>query len=126
MVGLAFFAQMATAAYVCPQQSGIQLGQQQAAPNPSSDMAEMPDCNGVDAVAMDADYPSLCHTSCSAADQSERTASLKMPAATLLHASFVVLPAAPAALSLRGVLASPTQPVPASPPLAVLYCCFRI
>ena len=126
LVGLVFFAQMATAAYVCPQQSGVQLGQQQAVSNPTPGMADMLGCNGVDAAAMDAEAPGLCHASCSAADQSERTPTPKMPVATLHSVPFVVLPTVPVAMSQRAVLAPPTQSVPASPPLSVLYCCFRI
>ncbi len=126
MIGLLFFAQMAMAAYVCPQQSGADMGQQVVASSPQPAMGDMFGCNAMDDVTMDADSPSLCHASCSTAGQSERTPTVKVPVVTLHSVPFVVLPAAPDARLDRDVSVSPTQWVPAYPPLSVLYCCFRI
>ena len=126
MIGVQFFAQMAMAAYVCPMQTGTTSGQQRVAANPMPAIADMIGCEGMDKAAMDTDSPSLCHACCHSAEQSDQTFKVKMPVATLSSLSFVVLPATPLALLGRVVPTSLTQSVAASPPLSVLYCCFRI
>jgi len=126
MVGVLFFAQMALAAYVCPVQTGSTSGQHQVAANPMPAMADMPGCEGLGKVTMDADSPSLCHASCHSTEQSDQTSTVKLPVATLSSLPFVVLPATPVALLGRAAPTRPSQSVSASPPLSILYCCFRI
>ncbi len=124
MVGVLFYAQMAVAAYVCPAQAGALTMQTTGSPMPAR--ADMPDCQNMDTAAMDDDAPSLCHASCHAAEQRDQPSTVKLPVATHSSLPFVVLPATPMALLGREVSARPMQLAAASPPLAVLYCCFRI
>jgi hypothetical protein len=135
MIGVLFFAQMTMAAYVCPVQTGAlsmqaetlaAAGPDQHATDQMPAMADMPGCESMDKVTMDADSPSLCHASCNTAGQSNQTPTLKLPVAVLHSLPFVMSPTTPVTLPGRTVPASPTQSVVASTPLSVLYCCFRI
>lgn len=121
MVGALLFAQMALAAYVCPMQSAVLTS---SVTTPA--MAEMPYCDGMDGASMDTDSPGLCHASCHVAGQSDHTSTVKLPVTTLCSLPFVALSATPVAPLGRAMSASPAQLVAASPPLSVLYCCFRI
>ena len=129
MIGMLFFAQMATAAYVCPLQAGTTSSQLQVAVSllPAvTAMADMPGCEGMETAAMDTDSPGLCHAYCHSAAQSDQTPTVKLPVVTFSSLPFMVLPATPMALLGPATPARPQQRVGTSPPLSVLYCCFRI
>lgn len=140
LVGVFLFAQMAIAAYACPQLAPAGSSQASASPmaaegdssasdassaesddNPVMDMAAC--CAGMDQT--DPDNPNLCAEHAHFGQQSDQTQPPILPAVLLSSLNVVYLvpePAAPTrpAAALAGFLAA------ASPPHAILHCCFRI
>ncbi len=143
LVGILLFTQMAIAAYACPQLSPTGFSQPSAAPamasmgkqagpnratagsatmTPAADMPRC--CDGMG--RSDSSNPNLCAGHCQFGQQSAQTQAPTMPAALLTSSSYTIFPAPeltvptwPAAAS-AGILAA------ASPPHAILHCCFRI
>lgn len=135
LVSVLFFAQMAVAAYVCPVQTGAFSfpaaalavpDDGQLPTQPGSAIAVVPDCQGMNRAAMDADSPSLCHASCNSAGQSDQTSTVKLPTVTFSSLPFVWVPTLPVAGQAPVVPVSTLRSVAAPRPLSVLYCCFRI
>lgn len=142
LVGVLLFAQMAVAAYACPQLSPAGFSQPSAAPamasegdpadsdasvagadtaNPIMDMAAC--CDGMG--QPDPDNPNLCAEHAHFGQQSDQTQIPSVPAvllASLYIVSLVPEPAEPT----RPAAASASVLAAASPPHAILHCCFRI
>ena len=129
LIGILLFAQMAIAAYACPQLSSAGAGEASAMPAmesadlamPAADMA--PDCPGMG--QPDPDQPNLCVEQFHFGQQSDQTQTPTLPA--ILLTALYTLPLLPesadpprSAAPARGFLAA------ASPPHAILHCCFRI
>jgi hypothetical protein len=142
LIGMLLFAQMAIAAYACPQLSPGGFTQPSAAPAIASDGAQTgsdASVSGSDAASPvadmaaccdgmgqpDPDHPNLCTEHALFGQQSDQTQTPTVPA-VLLASLYIV--------SLVPELTEPTRPATASanllaaasPPHAILHCCFRI
>jgi hypothetical protein len=114
------YMQFAVASYVCP---GMQAGSESGAASVHAVMADMPNCEGMDAM-----QPQLCHLY---AHGELSKQSLDKPAPD-------IPPFVPAALMLQLQLihavfipdAHPYRPIAltraTAPPVAIRHCCFRI
>jgi hypothetical protein len=135
LVGVVLLAQMSIAAYACP---GISSALQASRPaatlgTPTAEPAdtaalrmasEAPPCDDM-VGAMDPTSSNLCAEHCKYGQQSDRSATVSVPAAALvaLYATPVmperVLPPRPGAAPMSALVA-------ASPPHAILHCVYRI
>ncbi|AKU11575.1 hypothetical protein AzCIB_1679 [Azoarcus sp. CIB] len=141
LVGILLFAQLAVAAYACPQWSstgsglatsmaGMSSMADPAAMAPASEdsagataVADMaPGCAGMD--QPDPDNPNLCVEYFHFGQQSDHTQAPTVPAALLV--SLYIIPALPAPMTPARPAASPSLLAAAPPPHAILHCCFRI
>lgn len=140
LVGVFLFAQMAVAAYACPQLSPAGFRQASAsamvsegAPiasevsaagtddNPVMNMAAC--CDGMD--QPDPDNPNLCAEHAHFGQQSDQTQIPTLP--TVLLVSLYVVSTIPELnVPTRPAAASASFFAAASPPHAILHCCFRI
>lgn len=137
LIGILLFAQMAIAAYACPQLSsampttgsnGSAAGSDPAmamagsgAATPVADMA--PGCPEMG--QPDPDNPNLCVEHVRFGQQSDQTQTSTVPA--ILLSSLYNLPLLPEpAGPPRSATASAGLFAAASPPHAILHCCFRI
>lgn len=135
LIGVVLLAQIAVSAYACPRlPSGVAMkmamvlptstagdsGQGLAAPAGvhGSPCAEM-------AGAMDPEFGNLCAEHCHHGQQSDRAASLAVPAVWLTARYITPLAAAPT-VATRAAADATSALVAASAPLAILHCCFRI
>ncbi|HSW04627.1 hypothetical protein [Aquabacterium sp.] len=132
LIGVLLFAQLAVSAYACPGVSsapGLQKAMATAADGNSANTdAAM---NGPQAIAcadmampMDPDFANLCAEHCRQGQQSDQAATLTVPAA-LLTALYITAPAPEPLVAPRPAAATPSALAAASPPLAILHCCFR-
>jgi len=136
LVGVLLFAQLAVSAYTCPALSSEATS---AMPTPStaardgdsSDAAmaatdrQSADCDGMAAGTMDPDLANLCAEHCHHGQQSDQAATLTVPAA-LLTALYLAPLAAQPKIRPRLAADATSALVAASPPHAILHCCFRI
>ena len=131
LIAVLLFAQLALAAYACPAMSpAASIEAPTEAPmatdgNPAG--AALPgqqatDCAGM-AGPMDAQFANLCAEHCHPGQQSDQAATLNVPVALLKALYTTRLVAEP---SPSPAAAEPSALVAASPPLAILHCCFRI
>ncbi len=116
------FAQGAIATYACPAWAS-----KLAPPAAATASAPIPDCHSGDKVAaMDVDTPNLCLAHCQTGlqinDQSDAPNVLPIVASILT----VVLPDPAASASAGRAFATESIFAAASPPHAILHCCFRI
>ena len=74
---------------------------------------------------MDPDFANLCAEHCHHGQQSNQSATLTAPAA-LLNALYIAPLASEPLFAPRPAAAVANALVAASPPLAILHCCFRI
>lgn len=134
LIGVVLLAQMAISAYACP---GLSAG---AATMPVH-AADSMDANVDKALqahagqqtvncedmmgAMDPSFANLCAEHCHQGQQSDHAATLTVPAA-LLTALYVTPPAPRAPIAPRPAADATSALAAASPPLAILHCCFRI
>lgn len=132
LIGVVLLAQMAVSAYACP---GLAASKMQMSPVPAvasdqpgvSDGAAvqaMPNCDDM-AGAMDPSFANLCAEHCHQGQQSDQAATLTVPAA-LLSALYVTPLAPEPAAAPRPAADATSALVAASPPHAILHCCFRI
>lgn len=133
LIGAVLTAQMAVAAYACPGLATLET----AMPAPAvasaggeheavADRAAAPrtvDCTDM-MVAMDPTFANLCAEHCHKGQQSDHAATLTVPAATLTALYTTPLVSEPAALP-RPAADATSALVAATPPLAILHCCFR-
>ena len=110
LVGV-LYMQLALAAYVCPEVVKVPPAQ-----------AQMASCADM---ALDQDQPTLC-----AGQDYTAANSLDKPAppnvAPFIPGSFVGTVVAPLPPSMHGTAIARPEPPPASPPVALLHCCFRL
>lgn len=143
LVGVFLYAQLAVAAYACPQLSPARFDQPPAAPalaadrdrtgsdasaadsdvaSPVTDMAAT-GCDGMGQA--DPDNPNLCAEHRHFGQQSDQTQTPAVPA-VLLTTLYVVSPAPELPAPIRPATESAIFLAAASPPHAILHCCFRI
>jgi len=135
LIGVLLFAQLAVSAYACP---GLTPAARMTMPTPAaaapgageagSAMAAAgqpaPHCDGM-AGPRDADLANLCAAHCQQGQQSDQAATLAVPAA-LLNALYVIALAPEPAAAPRPAADAANARAAASPPHAILHCCFRI
>ena len=142
LIGTLLFAQMAIAAYACPQLSPTGFSQPSAAPamasmgkqagpnratagsatmTPAADMP--PCCDGMG--RSDPNNPNLCAGHCQFGQQSDQTRTPTMPAALLTRSFYTVSPAPEPTAPTRPVATSAGILAATSPPHVILHCCFR-
>ena len=143
LIGAVLFAQMAVSAYACP---GLLAATTMAVPvsaelpsgtestaavtaavtAAASAAPALPMMNCEDmAMPMDAAFPNLCAEHCHQGQQSDQAATLTVPAA-LLTELYITPPAPEPIVAPRPAAATASALDAASPPLAILHCCFRI
>ena len=135
LVGAVLFAQLAVAAHACPGLSSAATVQAQRSAAASSGVESIgaamagsvqPPMNCEDmAGPMDTDFANLCAEHCHHGQQSNQSATLTAPAA-LLNALYIAPLASEPLFAPRPAAAVANALVAASPPLAILHCCFRI
>ncbi len=124
LIGAVLLAQLALSAYACP-------GMSAATPSDVGSTAPAPltmnceDMAGPMDSAMDADYPNLCAEHCHQGQQSDQAATLTVPPA-LLTELYITSPAFEPTAAPRPAAVATRAGAAASPPLAILHCCFRI
>jgi len=89
----------------------------------ASDAAQATACAGM--AGMDPELTNLCAEHCRQGQQSDQAATLTVPAA-LLSALYTTPPAPEPVVAPRPAAAATSALAAASPPLAILHCCFRI
>ncbi|CAN7768930.1 hypothetical protein LJR084_007505 [Variovorax sp. LjRoot84] len=126
LIGVLVFAQMAIAAYACPTLSAAPESLSMVAMDASvaatpGEEAAMVGCDQIDNSA-----PNLCAEHCRFGQQSaDHTPAPTVPAALLT--TLYTLPVQPEHLGhVRPPADMELEQVAASPPLAILHCCFRI
>ena len=135
LIGVVLLAQMAVSAYAC---SGLATGSMMSMPTVSplstgddaskdiatTAMEQAIDCAGM-AGPIDPDFTNLCAEHCRHGQQSDQAATLTVPAVSLT--ALYTTPLAPEPFVAPRPAANATSAlVAASPPLAILHCCFRI
>ena len=123
LLAVLLFVQGAVAAYACPALRGA-LDQ----PVAGTQKAAMPaDCEQMDPMAaMDSNTPNLCLAHCQAGQQSNGHADAPTVPPIMASILIVSLPDPEALASSGRHFASERIPAAASPPHAILHCCFRI
>lgn len=138
LVGVLLFAQMAVAGYACPQLSPAGSSQASVSAMASAGVAsdasvtESDDNSAMDMAACcdgmgqpDPDNPNLCAEHAHFGQQSDQTQTPTLPA-ILLASLYVVSTVPELKLPTRPAAASASFLAAASPPHAILHCCFRI
>lgn len=135
LIGVVLLAQMAISAYACPGlATGATMNMPTASPVATGDEASQ----DVAAIAadqaiacadmagpMDPEFANLCAEHCHHGQQSDQAATLTVPAVLLTALYFSPLASEPA-VAPRPAAAATSALVAASPPHAILHCCFRI
>lgn len=129
LIGAVLLAQMAVSAYACPgllAEATTPPPMAATAATPATAVPAPPPMNCEDmAMPMDAAYPNLCAEHCHQGQQSDQAATLTVPAAVLTEL-YITPPAPEPILAPRPAAAAARAGAVASPPLAILHCCFRI
>lgn len=135
LIGVVLLAQMAVSAYACPGlASGAMMNMPAVSPVPtggeaSQDVAAIAADQAIAcadmAGPMDPDFANLCAEHCRQGQQSDQAATLTVPAA-LLTALYMTPQAPEPFVATRPAAAATSALAAASPPLAILHCCFRI
>ena len=142
LVGILLFTQMAIATYACPQMSPTGFSQASVAPAMASagkpagansvaagalavpPVAGMPSC--CDRMGRsDPSNPNLCAGHCQFGQQSDQTQTPTVPVA-LFTSLYIVSLVPESTVSPRPIAALADIHTAASPPHAILHCCFRI
>jgi hypothetical protein len=119
LIGVLLLAQLAVSAHACPRLSAAAQRHM-----PMAAVAATPHCDGM-AGPRDADLANLCAAHCQQGQQSDQAATLAVPAA-LLNALYVIALAPEPAAAPRPAVDAANARAAASPPHAILHCCFRI
>lgn len=130
LVGVMLLAQLAVSAYACP---GLASAASMGAPTDAAMAAAAADAAADPHTAacadmaggMDPDLANLCAEHCHPGQPGGQVAALSVPAA-LLTALYVTPLAPEPAVAPRPAADTPSALAAASPPLAILHCCFRI
>lgn len=117
LIGAVLFMQLAVSAYACPGRSAA------GTPMATTTPATM-DCDDM-AGSMDPSSANLCAEHCRQGHQSDQAATLTLPAALLTALYRLPLAPEPPALSPRQAAEEVSALAAASPPHAILHCCFR-
>lgn len=134
LAAVLLFAQLATAAYACPQLTRVAPEQVAAAMAAGADadaaaMAAMPDCSGNMPAAMDPEQPQLCKAHCEAGNSSvnSQSAAPDVPQLAATDAAWVgVVDPAAAAGRAAGLRAPVADAPPAGrPPLYLSFLVLR-
>jgi len=133
LIGVVLFAQLAVSAYACPAllSAAMPMASTAARDGDSNDAAmaatdrQTPDCDAMAAGTMDPDLANLCAEHCHHGQQSDQAATLTVPVA-LLTALYLAPVAAQPKIRPRLAADATSALVAASPPHAILHCCFRI
>ena len=135
LIGVVLFAQLAVSAYACPGLSPAAAMQAQMSAAAASGVdpanaamaaSDQPPINCEDmAGPMDPDFANLCAEHCHHGQQSDQASTLTVPGA-LLNALYVTRLAHEPVVAPRPAANATSALVAASPPLAILHCCFRI
>lgn len=133
LIGVVLTAQMAVSAYACPGLATTTAmptppvasvsGEQKAVVDRAA-VQQAVDCADMMA-AMDPSFAKLCAEHCHQGQQSDHAATLTVPAALLTALYITPLASEPAAVPHPAADAASAL-VAATPPLAILHCCFRI
>jgi hypothetical protein len=118
LIACLLFAQMAVAAYACPQELIDSLSPAMA------EMADMQDCPQMS--QHDKAVPSLCAEHCHPAQQLTPHANAPSVPMALPVGFFVPLPVSESSLALPLARYADVLTLASSPPHTVLHCCFRI
>ena len=135
LIGALLLAQMAIAAYACPALSSaagvdVRLSTTGSSGGDPSDASVVPaadramNCADM-AGSMDPSFANLCAEHCHYGQQSDQVPTVTVPAA-LLVALYITPPVPETAVPSRPAAAVPGALAAASPPHAILHCCFRI
>lgn len=133
LIGVVLFAQLAVAAYACPGRSSAASMNATTEATAASDGASADatvvgqpamDCESM-AGPMDPAFANLCAEHCHHGQQSDQAATLTVPMA-LLTALYITPLAPEPFVAPRPGAAATSALAAASPPLAILHCCFRI
>lgn len=130
LIGVVLTAQMAVSAYACP---GLAMAAMPPAASAVGDQTAVVDRAAVQQAvdcadmmaAMDPSFANLCAEHCHQGQQSDHAATLTVPAALLTALYITPLASEPAAVP-RPAADATSALVAATPPLAILHCCFRI
>ncbi len=133
VIGVVFFAQLAVSAYACPglaRAVDMQVGATAVADaNSNDDTSATADSQPMDCASMagpmDPEFANLCAEHCRHGQQSDQAGTLTVP--TVLLTALYFTPLAPEPVVAPRPAADTTSALAvASPPLAILHCCFRI
>ena len=135
LIGVVLFAQLAVSAHACPGLSSASSMKMQmnAAAAPGGDSTDTviatadqqaPNCEDM-AGPMDPEFVNLCAEHCHHGQQSDQASTLTVSTA-LLNALYVTPLAPEPVVAPRPAAKATSALVAASPPLAILHCCFRI
>lgn len=126
LIGVLLFAQMAVAAYACPALAISTSACMEAMASPIEAADEPASSMPMGLGQMDMDSPNLCAAHCQFGEQTaDPFPGLAVPAPVLAGFYVVPLPTPPVAPA-RPAAAAPDRLAAASPPHAILHCCFRI
>jgi len=130
LASLLLFAQLAVAAYVCPGLGPERVASAHEVPGDGvpgtsafAEPGEIVTCEGMSG-GESASFSNLCTEHCRFGEQSDLTSPVAVPAVTLNERYTVPVLAGPAIA--RHPAAVDSALVAASPPHAILHCCFRI
>lgn len=135
LIGVVLLAQIAVSAYACPGlASGAVMNMSSVLPVSTGDETSqgIADIAADQAVAcaemagsIDSDFANLCAEHCHQGQQSDRAAKMNVP--TALLTALYITPLAPEPfIAPRPAAAGTSAMAAASPPLAILHCCFLI
>lgn len=134
LIGVVLLAQMTISAYACPglatdaatkaAMSGDATVGDGAGEASASPAQQMPNCEDMMG-SMDPSFANLCAEHCHHGQQSDHAATLTVPA-VVLNALYLAPLAPEPIVALRQSADRASALAAASPPLAVLHCCFRI
>ena len=135
LIGVVLLAQMAASAYACPGRatsaamkmpttSPVSTGDEASQDIATTAMEQTIDFADM-AGPIDPEFANLCAEHCHHGQQSDQAATLGVPAALLTALYFTSLAPGPV-VAPRLAAAATSALAAASPPLAILHCCFRI
>ena len=128
LIGVLVFAQVAVAAYACPVMStGSFSGLSGPAPQMGQSMTSAMRFDGMPGGShLDPSLANLCAAHCQSGQQNADGKPAPTVPPALLASLYPVVPSTPRAHPTLARTAVDDPPPAASPPLAILHCCFRI
>lgn len=127
LIGVIVFAQVAVAAYACP---AMPAGSMSDGAGYAALMGDLGASAGVDGMPtgfrVDSALPNLCIAHCQVGQQNADGKPAPTVPPALLASLYPVVPSTPRDRPTLARAAVDDSPRAASPPLAILHCCFRI